>query len=196
MTFAKKFLPLIFLSAILFLPSTSVAEKKILRLVQLPIIFQSTQPDLKTCSALETKISRAVHIPLNNTLQLVEYVDRKESVTAINEIWQKNSTSKLSDAMRPLAEKINADIIVCPVLRNYRQTTFHSGFHFETYLVSNVSATLIVYDRRNDELVEKKTSRSFQSSYSKFGTADYLAKDCFDRLIAATKLQQKIFNIK
>ena len=196
----KKIIYFAFVFLILFFTSAEAADKKPLRLVHLPIIFQSNQPDYDTCAILETKFTRAMNVPLNGTLKLVEYVSNAESTQALNEIWRKmrseNPKAKLKDAMRPLAEKINADIIACPVLRRYSQTTVQRGFNMETYLVSDVSATLIVYDRRTDELIEKKDSRSFNSSYNKFGTASSLAKECFDRLIDATKLQQKIIAIK
>ena len=199
MKFLKIF-ALVFVLSILFLSMAEAAEKRPLRLVQLPIIFQSNQPDYDTCAILETKITRAMNVPLNGTLKLVEYVNTQEAISAINEIWRRmrkdNPTAKLKDAMKPLAEKINADIIACPILRRYSQTTVQRGRSFETYLVSNVSATLIVYDRRTDELIEKKDSRSWNSSYNKFGTASYLAKECFERLLDATKLQQKIISIK
>ena len=185
---------------ILFLNSVQAEEKKPLRLVQLPIIFQSRQPDYDTCAALETKITRAMNIPLNGTLKLAEYVDKQESTAALNEIWRQmrsqNKKAKLKDAMRPLAEKINADIIVCPALKNYSETQVQHGMNFETFLVSDVSATLIVYDRRTDELIEKKVSRHFNDSYNKYGSASSLAKECFERLLAETKLQQKIVLIK
>ena len=190
----------IFLFEILFFSSTQAAEKKILRLVQLPVIFQSRQPDFDTRAILETKITRAMNIPLNKTLNLAEYVPNQESVGALNEIWKEirsqNKKAKIKDAIKPLAEKINADIIVCPVLRNYSETKVQRGFDMETYLVSDVSATLIVYDRRTDELIEKKDSRHFNSSYNKFGTASSLVQECFDRLIEYTKLKQKIISIK
>jgi len=198
--FMKKIICLAFAFLILFFASAEAADKKPLRLVQLPIIFQSRQPDYDTCAVLETKITRAMNIPLNGTLKLVEYVNNSESTSALNEIWRgmrkENPKAKLVDAMKPLAEKINADIIVCPVLRRYSQTSVQRTLNLETYLVSNVSATLIVYDRRTDELIEKKDSRSFNSSYNKFGTASSLAKECFDRLIDAAKLKQKIIGIK
>ena len=191
---------LFFLMSILFLPSTFAAEKKVLRLVQLPIIFQSRQPDYETCAVLETKITRAMNIPLNGTLKLAEYVDNREATAALNEIWRnlrsENPKAKLKDAIKPLVEKINADIIACPILRRYSEVTVSRRMGSETFLSSEVSATLIVYDRRTDELVEKKISRSFNDSYNKFGKSSYLAKECFDKLITATKLQQKIISIK
>ena len=200
MKFAIKIFAAVFLFEILFFQSTEAEEKKTLRLVQLPIIFQSRQPDFDTCAILETKITRATHIPLNGTLKLLEYVDKTESSSALNEIWRQmrsqNKKAKISGAMKPLAEKINADIIVCPILRNYSEVQVQHGLSLKTSLVSNVSATLIIYDRRTDELIEKKDSRYFNDSYNKFGTASYLVQECFDRLIDYTKLKQKIIAIK
>ena len=113
MKFAIKIFAAVFLFEILFFQSTEAEEKKTLRLVQLPIIFQSRQPDFDTCAILETKITRATHIPLNGTLKLLEYVDKTESSSALNEIWRQmrsqNKKAKISGAMKPLAEKINAD---------------------------------------------------------------------------------------
>ena len=196
----KNFIGLMCVISILFLTSLAGAEKIPLRVVRLPIIFQARQPDYKTCEILETTIARASSIPLNGTLKLVEYIDSKESTAALNEILRQmqseNKKSKLKDAIKPLAEKINADIIICPVLHRYSEVKFQRGRFFETYLITDISATLIVYDRRNDELIEKKKTRSFHDSYNKFGTASYLAKDCFERLIDATQLRQKFASIK
>ena len=176
------------------------ADKKPLRLARLPIIFQSNKPDFETCAVLETKIARAVHIPLNGTLKLIEQIETDESTAELNKIWQnmraENKKSKLKDAMRPLAEKLNADIVVCPVLRRYSETYVQKTSNLETYLISNVSATLIVYDRRTDDLIEKKTSRSFSDSASAFGKASYLAGECFDRLIDETNLRRTFNAIK
>ena len=178
----------------------SAAEKKPLKVARLPIIFQSRQPDFDTCAFLETKISRAIMIPLNGTLKLTEQIPTQEATTALSEIWRdmrsENKKSKLKDAMRPLAKKLNADIIVCPVLLRYSESYFQSSRNLSTHLVSNVSATLIVYDRRTDDLVEKKTSRSFNDSPNKFGKASYLAGECFDRLIDETNLRRKFLAIK
>ena len=196
----KKIILMILALSILNFANVEAEEKKPLRLVKLPIIFQSAQPDFDTCAALETKLARAVHIPLNGTLKLVEYADTSESTNALNEVWRKmrseNKNAKLKDAIKPLAEKMDADIIVCPLLRRYSEHYFQHGFNLETHLVSDVSATLIVYDRRTDELVEKKYSRSWSGGSNRFGKASYLAGECFDKLIQETKLREKIAEIR
>lgn len=194
----KIFAAILILTTIIF--STGEAAQKPLRLVRLPIIFQRNVPDYDTCAVLETKISRAVMIPLNGTLNLAEYVDPEISSVELNNIWQKmrakNKKLKLAETMRPLAKNLNADIIVCPILLRYSEYYAQIGTDFHSHLVSNVSAELIIYDRRTDELIDKKTSRSFNDSASKFGKASYLAADCFDVLINETNLKRKIMAIK
>lgn len=177
----------------------AAAEKVPVKIARLPIIFQSTIPDIDTRAQLETKIERATHIPLNQTLQVAEYLPMNDSAQIFNELWQEmrrdNKKTRLRDAIKPFAEKIDADIVVCPVLLSYSEWV-DSYFSFdETYMHSYVQAELIVYDRRTDDLVDKKASRMHNDTYSLAGTASYLAKNCFDELIDKTKLHQLIMNV-
>ena len=194
----KKFL-FALLSFIIFSSSIAVAEKVPVKIARLPIIFQSSIPDADTRAALETKIERAIHIPLNQTLQVAEYFPMTDSAQTLNEIWQEmrreNKKSRLRDVIKPFAEKIDADIVVCPVLLSYSEWVDGFSSFGETYLYSYVQAELIVYDRRTDDLADKKTSRMYHDSYHPVGTASYLAKTCFDELIDKTKLHQLIMNV-
>lgn len=194
----KKFL-FALLALIIFSSSIAAAEKVPVKIARLPIIFQSSIPDLETRAQLETKIERATHIPLNQTLQIAEYLPPEISTQALNEIWQElraeNKKAKLKDAMRPLAEKIDADIIVCPVLLSYSEWVDGFSFWGETFLHVYVQAELIVYDRRTDNLADKKASRIHNDTYHPAGTASHLMKDCFDELVDKTKLHQLIMNI-
>lgn len=198
MNVMKFFTAIFIFSAIFF--SNCVTFAKPVKIVRLPIIFQKRQPDYETCAALETKISRAVLIPLNGTLKVAEFIDPEISSEKLNEIYKKmraeNKKLKLAETIRPLAESLDADIIVCPILLRYSEFFTQSGKNLETHLYSDVSAELIVYDGRTDELIDKKISKSFNDSASKFGKASYLAADCFDRLINETKLRRKIMAIK
>lgn len=194
----KKFL-FALLALIIFSSSVAAAEKVPVKIARLPIIFQSTIPDIDTRAQLETKIERATHIPLNQTLQVAEYLPMNDSAQILNELWQEmrrdNKKTRLRDAIKPFAEKIDADIVVCPVLLSYSEWV-DSYFSFdETYMHSYVQAELIVYDRRTDDLVDKKASRMHNDTYSLAGTASYLAKNCFDELIDKTKLHQLIMNV-
>ena len=198
MNVMKFFTAIFIFSAILF--SNCVTFAKPVKIARLPIIFQKRQPDYETCAALETKISRAVSIPLNGTLKVAEFIDPEISSAELNEIYQKmraeNKKLKLAETIRPLAKNLDADIIVCPILLRYTEFFTQSGKNLETHLYSDVAAELIVYDRRTDELIDKKRSKSFNNSASKFGRASYLAADCFDVLLQETKLKRKIMAIK
>ena len=183
---------------ILFATTALAAEP--VRIARIPIIFQSTIPDVETRAELETKIERAIHIPLNGTLQLAEYLPPEDSAQILNDLWQEMSArdkkSKLRDAMQPLAEKLDADIIVCPVINQYSQFVMNSFGWNETVMRSHVRVELIVYDRRSDNLIDKKAAQIYNDSYSLHGTASYLSKICFDRVIDASKLRQLIRDIK
>ena len=190
----KKFLSA--LIVLIALAATAQAAEPV-RIARVPIVFQCSAPDEKTCSALETKIERAVHIPLNGYLQVAEYLPPDSCAQALNDIWSRLSAddrkAKLADAMRPLADELDADIIVCPVLLAYRQIVFPAvGWSGETFIDSYAAAQLIVYDRRTDELIDKDASRMHYDTLSGLGTASYLAATCFDQIIAQTKLRERI----
>ena len=184
--------------ALIFLTATVHAAQPV-RIACLPIIIQSSMPDIDTSAEIEMKIARAVHIPLNGTLQLAEYIPTEESKQVLVDIWQKlraeNKKAKLADAIRPLARELNADIVVCPVLLRYSQYVMYSSWN-EMIIDSTARAELIVYDRRSDELVDKKCTRFYRDGYHPNGTASALAKVCFDKVIDETKLHHLIRSIK
>ena len=190
-----------FLSALILLTLlTSVAAAKTpVRIARLPIIFKSTVPDFDTRAELEMKIARAAHIPLNKTLKVAEFLPTKDSTKALDEIWQnmrsENKKARLQDAMKPLAEKLDADIVICPILLSYNQYVDNLTGFGETYMRSYARAELIVYDRRNDNLIDKKAAQMYNDVISTTGSADYLAKICFDKVIDDTKLRNLIMNV-
>ena len=192
----KKLLPA--LLVLILLTATAHAATTPVRIARLPIIFQSTIPDLETRTELEMKIARAVHIPLNKTLNYAEYLPTKDCTQALSDIWQRlraeNKKSKLADAMRPLADALDADIVVCPVLLRYSQ--YEMNGWDEVILNSTARAELIVYDRRTDNLIDKKNSQMYRDALSTTGTADDLAKICFDKVIDDSKLRNLILSVK
>ncbi|MBD3879969.1 MAG: hypothetical protein SR1Q5_09895 [Quinella sp. 1Q5] len=194
----KKFI-FALLAVILFAATAQAAQP--VRIARLPIIFLCSVPDSETCAALETKIQRAIHIPLNGTLQLADYLPENHSAQALNDIWNElrsqNKKAKLAEAIRPLASKIDADIVVCPVLRQYGQyASFFSSWNGDIYINSYAEAELIVFDRRTDILTDKKASRMYHDIYTLSGTASHLAKECFDKIIAESKLRDLIRAIR
>lgn len=192
----KRFL----LALMILMLMTSAAAASPVRIARLPIIFNSTIPDHDTCAELETKLARASHIPMNKTLQVAEYLPTEISTQALQNLWQEmrgeNKKARLQDAMRPLAQNLDADIIICPLLHSYSQHVDNLTGFGETYLRSYVKVELIVYDRRTDNLVDKKAAQMYHDVVSTTGTADYLAKICFDKVIDETKLRELIMAIK
>lgn len=192
----KRFL----LALMILMLMTSAAAASPVRIARLPIIFNSTIPDFETCAELETKLARASHIPMNKTLQVAEYLPTKDSTQALQNLWQQmrsaNKKARLQDAMRPLAQNLDVEIIICPVLLSYSQHVDNLTGFGETYLRSYVKVELIVYDRRTDNLIDKKAAQMYRDAMSTTGTADYLAKRCFDKVIDDTKLRELIIAIK
>ena len=192
----KKFL--FALIALLFVTAQASAQAPV-RIARLPIIFNTVEPDAQTCIELEIKLARAVHIPMNGTLHVAEYIPPADAAKVLRDIWQSmrtvNKKSKIQDAMRPLAEELDADIILCPILLRYSQNVVGGFTATETYLSSQVRAELIVYDRRTDSFVDKKVSRMYHDAMSGFGTASFLAKECFDRVIDQTRIRQTVIAI-
>lgn len=192
----KKFL--IALLAVMSL-MVSVAAASPVRIARLPIIFHNATPDRDTCAVLEMKIARAVAVPMNNTLKVAEFIPTKISTEALSNIWQRlranNGRPNPSEAIRLLAREIDADIVVCPVLLQYSQQITNAVNH-DTIMNSNVRAAMIVYDRRTDNLIDKKAAQVYHDSYHPLGTASALAKICFDNVIEETNLRSLIRAIR
>ena len=190
----KKFLTALFV-LILFAATAQAAEP--VRIARVPIIFQSTVLDDKARAPLEKKIERATHIPLNGYLQVAEYLPPEDCARALDDICREmnidNRKVKLAEAMRPLADRLDADIIVCPILLSYYQTVVgFSNWYGDEFLNSHAAFELIVYDRRTDTLLDKKASRMHHDTMSALGTASHLAGVCLDIVIEKTKLRELI----
>ena len=187
----KRFLSLC-LTVFLLVSFTSAVFAEVrapLRIARIPIILQGWQvPDADTLAALETKLDRALHIPLNDTLHAMEYLPEAECMAALEQVMsdlrQRNRRVKLKDAMKPLAEVLRADIVVCPVLRDYWQYTGMSwNWNRGLILHSAASVELAGYERATDRVFDKEYDKSYHSDYSSWGTADALAGECMDHVI-------------
>ena len=193
---------LLLLMLALSMTAFAAEEKKPVRLARLPIIFLSETPDRNVRVELELKISRAVHLPLNKTLKAIDYISATESKKVMQNLWEKTyrknkRKAKLQDVMEPLAKKLDADLIVCPVLRRFSETTFPStglSMNSENHMISNVSFELIVYDSKTKELTTKKQSRSYNGEESNWGTARFLAEDCLSTVIEQTGIRRKVMS--
>lgn len=176
----------------------SAAESKPIRLATLPIIIANgVEISNDTLSEMQVKIARALHVPLNGTLKKIDYIPSSTSTVALQEIWSKsyskNKLSTISETMKPLAKKINADVIVCTVIYRCNQmTSFSSGSFGESHIISNAAVELIYFDNRTDELISKKFPQSYRGEYMRYGTSDFLALDCLTKLIDEINPREKV----
>ena len=156
------------------------------RIAQFPLVIESwQQPDASVQDQLETKIDRALHVPLNDTLKAVEFIPGKDCLAAWDEAeGQLTGKVRIKDLAKPIAEMLNADLVVIPVLAEYEQYTTMSWYWDRGMILhSRAEVQLIVYDRTKDKLVHKKASDFFDDEYSSAGTASYLALNCMERVV-------------
>lgn len=174
--------------------AAQAAERTPLRVARLPLVIRSyMQPDAKTIERLETKIDRALHVPLNDVLNAVEFLPEGECEEAFADVFaelKKNKRkAKLKEAMQPLAEQLNADIVVCPVLTDFDERIYMGGWDMGLRIDSNAGVEIAGYDKRTGETFDKSRYRHYHDDYGTRGMAAYLAEECMDRAIDDAKLR-------
>lgn len=173
-------------------------DRKPLRIARLPLIIIDEEPDEDALAGLELKISRAIHIPLNGTLKAVEYLPTAKASEELQNIWKKlrkkNKKAKLQEAMEPLAKELDADMVICSVLRRYRQEEMigASMLGGENKMLSSVEVQLIVFESDTGEITSKRAARTYNGEDSNWGTARFLADDCMSEVIVKTELREKV----
>ena len=197
----KRSIFLFLVICVVMLPMSIIKAQEPIRLVTLPIIITSNaRVSTDALNQMKVKISRSLHVPLNGTLKKVEYIPSTKSSPVLQDIWSKiyqnNKKAKLKEAMKPLAEELNADFIVCTVLYSCNEmTSISMGFDHSTLLWSNAGVEMILFDNRTDELLSKKRSRVFNDEYSPRGTADALAIECLTDLIEELNPRKRMLMI-
>ena len=184
---------------ILFLlPRTAGAAERVpLRIARLPVQVQSNTADDEAVNRLEIRLDQIMHVPLNGTLQAVKEIPGAQVEAALDEVLaqlrQTNQRVRLQDAMKPLADKLQADLVVCPVLKSYEQWTRMSWNWERTQLLhSYVALDISGYDRSRDETFHQSGSRYFDDEYSSAGLAANLSLECLDELSASTDLRNRV----
>ena len=182
---------------LLMASAADAAERTPLRIARLPLLVQCRTVGDASVDRIETQLDRAMHVPLNGTLQVVQEIPESQVETALDEVLtqlhQSNQRVKLQDAMKPLADKLQADLVVCPVLNDYEQWTEISwNWKHADLLHSYVAMEIAGYDRSSDETFHKSASRFFHDEYSPTGLADTLSIECVDELIQSTELRKRV----
>lgn len=172
------------------------AERTPLRVAQYPLRIQSRMmPSQAVQDDLGRLVDRSLHVPLNGTLQAVEYIPECECMAALEAVQEEQgSRAKLKDIMRPLAEKLQADLIVVPVLTGYEQYQTMSWHRWGRYIIHSYAAVEITgFDRSKDEVFRKGDSRQFNDEYSTQGDVSLLAHEVMEEALRRAKVHERVW---
>ena len=191
---------LLALSSVAF--AAEATSSKPLRLARVPLVVRGGNAGADVQEMLEDRLDLALHVPLNDTMHYVEELPSSEVEAALDEVLadlsQGKKRVKMKDAMPALAEKLDADLVVCPVLTNYYEYVFYGGFGLwcddddRMRLESYVALELDGYDRSEQKNFSKSTSRFYHDTYSPSGRADALAKGAIESLVKETDINRRI----
>lgn len=189
---------LFFCACLLLLPQAGEARTP-LRLARVPLIVESPYAPQEAGELIEDRLDLALHVPLNGTLHAVEELPTAEVEQALEEaraeLRAQGKRPRYRDAMPLVAEKLDADLVVCPVLTDCHEYVFYGGPFFDDDTVrmdSYVALEIDGYDRAEQKNFSKRTSRFYRDSYSTQGTAEALAREAVEALVRETKLNERV----
>ena len=204
----KKYLMLCALLSLFLCLLSSVAfaatnePPKPLRLARVPLVIRAYSADAEVEDIIENRLDLALHVPLNDTMHYVEEIPQSEVEAALNDVLAdlktKHRRVKMKDAMQPLAEKLDADLVVCPVLTTYYEYIYYGGggwswdSHDSMILDSGASVELDGYDRIAQENFSRSASRYYHEGFHPTGRACMLAKDALETLISAMDINKRV----
>ena len=178
------------------------ADSHPFRLARVPLVVRVSSADAEARNVIENRLDLALHVPLNDTMHYVEEIPSSEVESALDDVLAdlktKHRRVKMKDAMQPLAEKLDADLVVCPVLTTYYQYIYYSGggwgwnSHDSMILDSGVTVELDGYDRAAQENFSQSASRYYHEGYHPTGRATMLAKDALENLVSATEINKRV----
>ena len=195
----RKWIVIVVTFVIFLQTALTASAAKPVRLAVLPVITApQTNISKNALKQMEVKLSEALLVPKNGLLKEVEYIPSTRSCPALQEVWnglyKSDSNVHITKAMKPLANKINADFIVCAVLYRCSQNTIE-GLGSGHNILSQAGVNLIIFDNRNGELTSKTLPQTYRGEYNQYGTAEYLAIDCLKKLISELKPRKKLIGI-
>jgi len=204
----KKYLMLCALLSLFLCLLSSVAfaatnePPKPLRLARVPLVIRAYSADAEVEDIIENRLDLALHVPLNDTMHYVEEIPQSEVEAALNDVLAdlktKHRRVKMKDAMQPLAEKLDADLVVCPVLTTYYEYIYYGGggwswdSHDSMILDSGASVELDGYDRIAQENFSQSASRYYHEGFHPTGRACMLAKDALESLVTETDINKRV----
>lgn len=182
---------------LLVLSATAGAQERTpLRVARLPLAVESgSMPSRQILDRLERQIDRSLHVPLNGVLKAVEYIPEQECLEALDQVIRENSARppRRKETAGILAGRLQADLVVLPVLDGYEQyTTFSWRWDRGEILHSFASVQITGYDRNKQESFQKSASRIYEDEYSAAGEVSVLAGQAMDEALREAKLRDRI----
>lgn len=165
-----------------------------LRVAQFPLIISSyMMPGESVQDSLNTQVDRALHVPLNETLQAIDFVSDDDMEAAYDEVGTGTSTKQLKNSVKAIAQKLNADLVIIPVLTSYEQWISY-GWYWDAdqILHSRASVTIVGYDAKKDEVFKKTASRFYDDRYSTAGEVSRLAWEAMDSALRDAQVHERI----
>jgi hypothetical protein len=183
------------------LPAPASAERQPLKLARVPVIVLSDEAPESAAEKVESRVDEALHIPLNGVLHAVEEIPSTDVERALQEVRDERSAAKqstrLKDLMAPLAQKLGADLVVCPVIEDYHEWIYNGFGWFDDFgddqlLETDVCVAIYGYVAFEGKPFHKAERRWYRDIYSPYETADYLLGEAADRAIDGTELVRRI----
>lgn len=170
-----------------------------LRVAQFPLQVQSRMtPSQKVQDHLETLLDRSLHIPFNDSLRVLAFLPEGECYAALDKVAAAaGNKPRLKELMRPLADELQADLVVIPVLAGFEQYQSMSWHHWGRYILHSYASVQIVgYDRKADEVISKTVSRRYDDEVSLQGEVQNLAYEAMDEALRRAKLHDRVWEWK
>ena len=174
----------------------AAAERQPLRVAQYPLVVQSSwqEPGLEVTDELEGRLTGLC--TCRSTARCIAWsICRKRIAWLPGMRPRMTMLAETQGDGKSRGEKLDADLVVIPVINDYVQYTTMS-WHWDRDIIlhSYVSLELVVYDRATDKVVDKKASRFYDDDYSTTGTASYLAREAMTDLIQQVNLRGYIWD--
>ena len=179
---------------LIFSTATFVSASTPVRIERLPIIMaQNINVDKSTLSTLDMKISRNLIVPGDKNA--AEYIPTTLSTAAFRDIWIKiyreNQRANPAEAIKKLASAVNSDVVIGTILYKFNQDPQNPNIN--SHLKSEAAVAMIIYDKRNDEIISEHYQLDYNDNYNVSGTADSLSQDCLNVILNNIKLREKVF---
>lgn len=183
----KNLISILCTMCILLIATTMASANGTIRVAQLPILVDSSAVvSQETSTTLQARFQQ--ELQRTTAAASVQYVSEQECLTAYRKVVNDlNGVSDTTAILKPLAQELNADIVLQPVIMSCQQKDYmHLNDTMSSssiYTRSLASIDLIGYDRRQDEVFQKNAALTYNAEPSYSGMAAYLAQECMHSVL-------------